>query len=52
VGNPVYAGQVRLVPCRGVVAVSVPGRGAGDGDREAVKELQVIAIKDNFPRFG
>ena len=36
-GNPVHAGQIRLVPRCGVVAISVPGGGAGDGDREAVK---------------
>jgi hypothetical protein len=31
--------RVRLVPGRGVGAVSVPGGGAGDGDREAVRAL-------------
>ena len=37
VGNPVHAGAVRLVPRGGVAAVSVPGRGHRDGDREAVR---------------
>ena len=37
VGNPVHAGAVRLVSRGGVAAVSVPGGGDRDGDREAVR---------------
>ena len=36
-GNPVHAGTVRLVPRGGVGAVSVPGSGDHDGDREALR---------------
>ncbi len=36
-GNPVHAGALRLVPRGGVGAVSVPGSGDRDGDREALR---------------
>jgi hypothetical protein len=36
-GNPVHAGEVRLVPGRGVAAIPLPGSGLGNGDREAVR---------------
>ena len=59
VGNPVHAGQVRLVSRRGVGAVSVPGGGDRDGDREAVRSdrhprLPRRCIRDvgNFYRRG
>ena len=35
-GSPVHAGPVRVVSRGGIAAVSVPGRGDRDGDREAV----------------
>ena len=34
---PFIAGAVRLVPRRGVAAISVSGRGNRDGDRKALK---------------
>ena len=37
VGNPVHAGALRLVPRGGLAAVSVPGGGDRDGDREALR---------------
>ncbi len=36
-GSPVHAGPVRVVSRGGIAAVSVPGRGDRDGDREAVR---------------
>ena len=41
---PFMPAPFRLVPGRGVAAVSVPGRGAGDGDREAVRRGHPVDI--------
>ena len=43
VGDPVHAGPVRLVSRGGLGAVSVPGGGDRDGDREAVMSWIQIA---------
>ena len=44
VGNPVHAGEIRLVPLRGVGAIPVFGRRDRDGDRQAVRPLKHVAF--------
>ena len=55
VGNPVHAGEIRLVPLRGVGAIPVFGRRDRDGDRQAVRPpkqvnatLEIGAITPGF----